>query len=86
MTLSATIVIASYDDEKITKTINAFKKFAISHKLKEPISIRQPKNLIKIPGCNGRDLKRKSIRIGGLETLSNVHTVRAPKGVLLQFI
>ena len=87
MTISTTVVIASYEAEKISKTILQFKKFAEKHQLKKPVNVKQPKSVADIHGCNGDDLKRKTILLtGSLETLTNIHTVRAPKGVVLQFV
>lgn len=87
MANSATVVIASYESEKIKKTISQFKKFTVSHQLQSPTNIKQPKNLIKIHGCNGDDLMRKSIFITGpFDTLTKLTTVKTPKGVVLQFI
>ncbi len=87
MTTSTTVVIASYESEKIKKTILQFKKFAEMHNLEKLVNVKQPRSVAKIHGCNGDDLKRKTILLtGSSETLTNIHTVRAPKGVVLQFV
>jgi hypothetical protein len=84
---TATVVIASYESEKIKKAVLQFKKFTVSHHLTNPTNVKQPKSVIKIHGCNGDDLIRKSILITGpLETLTKLPTVQTPKGVVLQFV
>ena len=83
---SSTILIASYDTPKITEAVSQFRKFTTDHNLKNPTTIKVPKVTFQIHGCDGNDLRTKSILIEGpSEKLMKLPTVKVPKGVLLKF-
>ena len=82
----SSILIISYTTSKIMKTITEFKKFAIRNNIKKPSMIKDSKIDIKIHGCVGTDLKKKTLLIEGpLEILEKLPRVKIPKGVILQF-
>jgi len=84
---STTILIASYEDPKIMETIAQFQKFTTKNELKDPTTTKLPKVSLQIHGCDGNDLKKKSIFIEGpSEKLIKLSTVKVPKGIILKFI